>query len=569
MIVNVTMVVAVLTFVNSVYAGGGDLGLRKDIAEQNVDGRFKPGSHVKVFLPNLPYIAISHSINAGLVRPANNKKGWEYNLAVSHQRIADNIYDFELRRGVKFQDGTNFDADSVVMNMKYFKKEPFTFTKIHEVFDRVEKLSKYKVRFHLTKRHGVFLYDALWIHFYTRAYLEQYGWNGKSTCPNLAAPGPYGIGPYILTKGYIEGDRNSSVAELTANPYYWNSSYPKVEKFTIYTDLKVEDAIVKTLYEEGGMDIMPIPFEYELPTVLSPYAKLMTIESSNNYSVHFNMVNGNSLIAEREVREAINKSIDQESLLNLSMNGEGELSPTAMSLNFYGAREALKSLKPHSSIDNPLSESVKEELMGIIKKNQLKYGMNPEKKLKLRIITQESFLFLIRDIQYFLNQIHVDLEVDVVKAEKDVFRQLHRTAVGKNDKNWDLLIWGNFDWYKHPWTVFLTYRSGDPWSTIMRDDHLEKDLSLLFETSVDEEGYRPLLKSIVSHVYDQSYMLFLPSPNKVVAVNKEVVFKPRKSALMPLWEIEVTDLHWSVRKGNYPDELKNPVTIGDFSKRGR
>ncbi len=154
-----------------------------------------PGSHLKVFIPSLPYIYISHSINGALLKPADNERGWDYDMATSYRKIDEKTYEFSLRQGVKFQDGTPFNADAVIMNMEYFKKEPFLFTKIDTVFDRAEKVDDYTVRFHLKEKYGQFLNDAIWIQFYTRPYLEKYGWNGKPTCPNLAEPGPYGLGP--------------------------------------------------------------------------------------------------------------------------------------------------------------------------------------------------------------------------------------------------------------------------------------------------------------------------------------------------------------------------------------
>jgi hypothetical protein len=62
-----------------------DIGLAPDPAPTEVTGEMRPGSHVKLFLPNLPYLAISHAINASLVRPADNEQGWQYDLATSHQ----------------------------------------------------------------------------------------------------------------------------------------------------------------------------------------------------------------------------------------------------------------------------------------------------------------------------------------------------------------------------------------------------------------------------------------------------------------------------------------------------
>ena len=47
-----------------------DIGLAPDPAPREVTGKLRTGSHVKLFLPNLPYLAISHAVNASLVRPA-------------------------------------------------------------------------------------------------------------------------------------------------------------------------------------------------------------------------------------------------------------------------------------------------------------------------------------------------------------------------------------------------------------------------------------------------------------------------------------------------------------------
>lgn len=541
------------------------IGLRPDSSRDTMQGKRKPGSHIKVFLPYLPYLAISHSVNAGLVRPANNQRGWEYDLAVSHKRISDTVYEFELRQGVKFQDATPFDADAVLMNMAYFKKQPYTYTDINRVYDKAEKISKYKVRLHLKEKYGFFMYDAMWIHFYTKTYLEKYGWNGKPTAPNLAAPGPYSAGPYVLTKGYVEGNRNSSTVELLRNEHYWDQNVPKVDKITVYLDLKTDSAVSDLLEHEGRLDVMPLPFSYELPTVLSDYAKLLRVPSTNNYSVHINMINGNPLLREREVREAINKSIDQESLLMLSMNGEGEFSPTMVSPHFYGVREASRHLQPHSLLQSPLSLAVREQLINTIKKHQINYDMDPEKKLKLKFLVQQSFLFLIKDIKYFLELIHIDLELEIVAEEKDIFDQLLNTRAGLNTRQYDFLIWGNYDWIRHPWTALFVYRTSSVWSTIDHDQTLQNYISLLFKTAIDEAEYIPLLRSMIEHVYHQNYMLFLPSPNKLLALNKEVYYKPRPSAFIPLWEIEVSDNHWSIRQGDYPSELKKPVVISHSS----
>jgi ABC-type transport system substrate-binding protein len=535
-----------------------------DPAPGRVDGRFKPGSHVKLFLPYLPYLAITHSINSTLVRPANNQKGWEYDLAESHIQRGDRIFEFKLKKGIRFQDGSPFNADAVLLNMKHFKERPFTYTKLWRVFERAEKIDEYAVRFVLTEPNGVFLYDLTNLPFYTKPYLDKFGWNGKSTLANLAEPGPYALGPYILVEGYLEGDRSSPKVVLKANPVYWRKGVPKVETITIYTALEIEEATSHVLHQDGLLDITPIPFALEAETVLSEFAKLVVSPSTSNYAVHFNLINGNKAMRNNRIRYAINQSIDQEMMLNLSMLGEGILSPTMVSPNFYKVDQAIAALDDFFRDEKARFEGKNkiEVLRKIVTDFQVANGLDPQKPLELRMLTQESFLFLVRDIKYFLSQINIDLAVDVVGHEKTVFRQLFGTHKNENEVPWDILIWANFDWFRHPWAAFFVYRPNAAWSSLPADPVLSRLCDRLLEVDQDSPDYVPLISSFIKYVYQNNYMLFLPSPNSAFAVNKEVVFHPRTSSFMPLWELEVTDLHWSVRgRKKYPENQKKPYQV--------
>ncbi len=555
----------VLGFINPVHSvtvRQPDIGLYEDVSASEVSGEFKAGSHVKLFLPNLPYLAISHAINAALVRPADNEQGWQYDVAVSHTSTDDRIWEFRLRRGVQFHDGSPFDADAVLLNMAYFEQQPFTFTKLSQILDRVEKVDDLTVRFHLTEPYGVFLHDAMWLQFYTREYLEKHGWNGKSTCPNLAEPGPYGLGPYLLHEGYVEGDRSTSEVVLKANPRYWGENKPKVETITIHTSLTINEARDRVLGSEGRVDITPVPFADAIETVLSRYAKLAVSPSMNNYAMHFNMLNGHAAIRDERIRYAINHAIDQEALLNLSMLGEGALSPTTVSPNFYRVGEAIDALEGYFADSAAENDSSVPRLRALVREYQRENDLDPQQPLRLTLFVQESFQFLIRDIQHFLAQVNIDLQAQVTSSERQVFRQLFDTQEDKNEQPWDLLLWGNYDWYKHPWTAFFVYQPGTAWSTVLPDARLVELNRRLLRTPVDSNGYVPLLAEFIRYVYERNYMVFLPSPNNVYAVNKEVVFDPGRSAFVYLRDIQVTDQHWSLRGDKpYPAERQRPLQI--------
>ena len=525
------------------------LGWRPDDAAERALRQRPPGSHLNVFLPSLPYIYTSHAINAGFIRPANNDRGWQYDVATDILQLNDTTYDVTLRDGVRFQDGSPFNADAVLLNMQYFKKAPFLFTNIDKDFDYAEKIDDRHVRFHLKEKYGQFFNDLIWLHFYTKQYLEKFGWNGKATCPNLAEPGPYGLGPFILKAGYVEGDRHSAQVELVANPYYWDKRYPMVEGVTIFTEMTTTDALQAALYDEK-MDIAPVSFDAKEQTILSPYAKAVISPSLNTRAIHFNMRDGNPRLLDLEVRKALNIAIKQSDITDWVDYGEGRETAVGTAPDFPGVRSTAASLKPYSTVTNPDTPQEQAYLRSVLS------------GLTLKVILQERFMPLFRAIDYRLAQVGVHLQFDVVESEKDVFAQLLTTNARKNDKNWDILIWGDDDWYyNHPWSSFLVFRTSNYWSTISQDDKLDGMIAELFRSTIGTAEFDRISGQIMKHVYDNAYMLFAPNANQIFAVNKEVAFTPYRMASMPLWEIAVTPEHWSVRRGIYPQELRKPVQL--------
>jgi peptide/nickel transport system substrate-binding protein len=523
---------------------------RLDDANQHVAPALARGSHLKVFLPSVAYLYISHAINGALTRPANNTQGWDYDLAVSHQQIDDTTYEFKLREGVVFQNGTPFNADSIISNMKYFKRKPPVYSKIHEVYDRVSKIDDYTIHFHLKEKYGAFMNDVVWIQFYTQDYLLEHGWNGKPTPPNLAAAGLHGLGPYILADGYVEGDRQTAKVELVANPLYWNKNFPKIERVTVYTELSEEQAREMIFYQENQLDIIPLDFNYKIETILSPYAKLLISPSTEAYMIHLNMRTGNPRLLDKDIRVALNQAIHQTNLLRFVYEDEGDLVPALAAPSFLGVKENLNKFKAFSEENNPYQPDQQERLKKVLN------------GLTLKVLTQEHFLSLWKGIEYQLKKVGVTLEITTIKNQKEIFDQLLNTNIGKNTQAWDLLSWGNDGWFLlHPWSVFMVLRTHNYWSTLPTDKIMDDYLEDLFKTNTDEPSFVEIVYNIMRHASENAYMLFLPAPRKIFAVNKEVIFVPYQQAVLPLWEIELSNRHASLRKEPYPEALKKPVQM--------
>ena len=170
-------------------------------------------------------------------------------------------------------------------------------------------------------------------------------------------------------------------------------------------------------------------------------------------------------------------------------------------------------------------------------------------------------MFLFKGIEYQLKKYGVKLNYTITRSEKDIYDQLLNTRASKNTKNWDLLMWGNDDWYyQNPWTMFFIYENDSPWATIKNDELLGKYIKLYFETEVGTKEYETVVEKILYRARDMAYTLRAPSVNKVMAVNKEVYFEPYEGGIIPLWKIEITKDHWSIR-GNrkYKKEFFTPI----------
>ena len=501
-----------------------------------------PNSHINIFLPSIPYSYVAKNTNAGLIRSFDNEQGWVYDLAKSHKRVDDLTYIFEIRKNLKFQDGTPFTIDSVIKNLKNFNKYPILYTNIDQVGFDVKRLDANRVEIKLKKKYEMFLFDLARIYFYTDEYLEKFKPKGGETGSAIMGPGPYGMGPYILKSGFALGKKQTEKLELVANPYYWNSAYPKIKKVTVYTQLNVNQALNEVINSEGKIDIMPIPFNKKIDVLMSEYAKLVIKESTNNFIIYFNLINGNQKLLKQEVRVALNQALNQENLLNFVYKKEGQVSPYATSINYDIVD---KIAKKRSYLKSAMSEARKKSLLN---------------GLVLKVFTQDRFMFLWRGIEFQLKKYGVRLEYSLTSSEKDIYEQLLNTRDNLNTKSWDLLMWGDDDWYyQNPWTVFFIYENDSVWSTIPNDEVMHNHIQTFFETKTGTQAYEDVVEKILNRARHKAYTLRVPSHNKVIAVNKEVIFEPYEGAMIPLWEIEITNQHWSVRQGGYPKELKKPV----------
>ena len=92
----------------------------------------------------------SRAIYQNLINFDEHKKEWVPVLAKSFKRIDSKTIEFELREGIKFHNGNDFDADDVKYTLEYIidPNAKVIFKDRYSWIESVEILGKYKVRLH-------------------------------------------------------------------------------------------------------------------------------------------------------------------------------------------------------------------------------------------------------------------------------------------------------------------------------------------------------------------------------------------------------------------------------------
>ena len=222
---------------------------------------------------------------------------------------------FKLREGVKFHDGSTFDAAAVVWNLdKLLVKEAPQFDPRQSAQgrSRIPAVASYRVVDPLTveittkEPDATLPYQLAWILFSSPANWEK---QGKSW--DAVAQKPSGTGPFKLENGFKPRER----AELTPNLDYWDKArVPKVDKMVLIP-LPEPNARVAAL-RSGEVDWIEAPAPDAVPSLKAAGFSIVTNKYPHNWTWHFSRVEG-SPWNDIRIRKAANLAVDREGLKEL------------------------------------------------------------------------------------------------------------------------------------------------------------------------------------------------------------------------------------------------------------
>ncbi len=224
---------------------------------------------------------------------------------------------FHLRRGVRFHDGTDFNADAVVFNLGriYDDKSPqFDATSspivraVVSMVARWEKLDDNAVAIYTTVPFSHFPYLVTRILMVSPTAWEKAGRNWVEF-----AKAPAGTGPFKITK---VTPRVS--VEMSRNDNYWDESRrPKLDRMVVMPMPEANTRV--SALRSGEVDWIEVPPPDMIDSLRKAGFQISLWPYPHTWPYVLN-VTGQSPFADRRVRQAANYAIDREGLVNL-LNG--------------------------------------------------------------------------------------------------------------------------------------------------------------------------------------------------------------------------------------------------------
>ncbi len=231
-------------------------------------------------------------------------------LAESYTTSKDGLtYTFKLREGVKFHDGTAFNAEAVKANLERVMNPENKLARFNQ-FNRIAKVEAtgpYSVRITLKEPFGPFINSLAHASaaMISPTALKKHG---KEIAFN-----PVGTGPFVFTEwkqtDYVKGKKFDG---------YWKKGYPKVDSVTWKPVL--ENNTRAAMLQTGEADfIYMVPFEQAAELEKNPKLKLYSIDSIVTRYLSMNTLQ--KPFSDPKVRQAINHAINREALTKVAFNG--------------------------------------------------------------------------------------------------------------------------------------------------------------------------------------------------------------------------------------------------------
>jgi peptide/nickel transport system substrate-binding protein len=249
-------------------------------------------------------------------------------LATGWQQIGPTQWRFNLRKGVKFHDGSPFTADDVLFSFDRIRQPNGNMQIYVSGINEMKKIDDHTVDFMLAGPNPVMLRNLTIFFIMSRAWADktksQNVQNYKDKEETHASRHVNGTGAYLIKSW--EPDKR---IVLAANANWWDKREGNATE-VIYTPIKADATRVSALLS-GDVDLVT-----DLPTQdvarLRQDPKLKVLDGHENRTIFIGMdqhnnelkyasVKGKNPFKDVRVRRALNMAVDRETIKRVTMRG--------------------------------------------------------------------------------------------------------------------------------------------------------------------------------------------------------------------------------------------------------
>jgi len=276
-------------------------------------------------------------------------------LAESWGPKGNSAWEFKLRKGVKFHDGADFDAEDVVFSIKRAQHPNSDFQEQVKSIVDIKVIDSHTVHF-ITDGPNPILPNEI-----TNVYMMDKGWSEKHnvTAPqdfeggeeNYAVRNTNGTGPFILEKRLPDEE-----TVLVKNQNWWGlSSHPHNIDRIVYRPIKNAATRVAALLS-GEYDFVLDPPLQDLKRI-DAQAGLKVVTVNQIRTIFFGMdqgvaelrssdVKGKNPFQDKRVREAMYRSLDVDAIQRVVMEGLSFPAGIITSPGVHGFTKELDARRP-------------------------------------------------------------------------------------------------------------------------------------------------------------------------------------------------------------------------------
>ena len=307
------------------------------------------GADVTALDPHYHNVTPNNNVAAhlfGYLVQRNEKSQLEPGLATEWRTVDPLTWEFKLRRGVKFHDGSDFTAADVVASIERVPtvpNSPSPFTAFTKQIKEMTVVDPYTIRFRTATPYPLMPSDMTQVVIISKAA-------AKATTEDFnSGKAAIGTGPYKLVR-YVKGDR----IELARNDAWWGGSTPweKVTLRILPQDASRVAALlsgdVQAIENVPTTDVAGLRKDRKLAVyrIVADRLIYLHMDSDRDASPFVTDKAGRPLaknpLKDPRVRKAISKAINRPAIVDKVMEGEAIPSGQLVADFLFGATKNLK-----------------------------------------------------------------------------------------------------------------------------------------------------------------------------------------------------------------------------------